>query len=153
MPNIIDPFLIKPVGDHILVETFSGDNTTSSGLEMADTSANTFPVAGNIIASGPESKYKAGSQVMFRRYSLDELKISSGGVEQTIHLLEDSDVLALYGGETPPQRNPYEAIQTKKANQGITTNKNENADEETANGGNAREENDVEEDSPEENAD
>lgn len=141
MDNIIDPTLIKPVGDHILVETFTGDNTTSSGLEMADTTSNTFPVAGNVIASGPQSKYVAGQQVMFRRYSLDELKISSGGVEQVVYLLEDSDVLALYGGDVPTQKNPYKAIQDKKANEGVTSNKIPDANEETADGLNDGKEN------------
>lgn len=135
--DIIDPALIKPVGDHILVAAFSGDTETSSGLVISDTSSNTFPVAGTILASGPQSKYSAGQKVMYRRYSLDELKITSGGVEQTVNLLEDSDILAIYGGETPPEKNPYKAIEDKKAAQGITKtdNTNDHATEETTSSG------------------
>lgn len=119
MSDIIDPTLIKPVGDHILVATFEGDDTTSSGLEISNTAANSFPVSGTVIASGPVSKFSPDQQVMFRRYSLDELKISSGGIEQTIYLLEDSDVLAIYGGENAPPKNPYHSIEQLKENEGI----------------------------------
>jgi co-chaperonin GroES (HSP10) len=128
MDTILDPKLIKPVGKHILVETFEGDNTTDSGLELADTASNSFPVSGTIIASGPQSEYSIGQEVMFRRYSLDELKISSGGKEQTVYLLEDTDILAIYGGEETPPKNPYEQIEKRRD---ITNNKNEDATEET----------------------
>lgn len=131
MADIIDPTLIAPVGTHLLVATFEGASQTDSGLDIDQGSGNTFPVCGTVLAVGPQSQYEKDQQVMFRRYSLDELKISSGGVEQTVYLLEDEDILATYGGDLTPPQNPRSQIQKKKENAGIIPKETDNAIQET----------------------
>lgn len=134
-PTVIDPSLIKPVGDHLLIRTFVANDTTASGLTIVDNNSNSFPVSAEVIAAGPQSKYKVGDKVLYRRYALDELKVSSGGVTQTIAMLEDSDVLATYGDVDVPSRPPYDQIKKLKGEEDITNNEDTHADEETANGG------------------
>lgn len=90
---------IKPTGSKILIEVAEVAKQTSSGLIIADTATNFAPVTGKIINVGELSVYKIGQQVLFRRYSVDELKIVSPTGEQLFYFLEDADVLALVEGE------------------------------------------------------
>lgn len=85
---------IKPTGQRILIEVKEIE-TKVGGLEIADTATNSAPVTGVVIDVGESSVYKKDQKVLFRRYSVDELKIVTALGEQLLYFLEDSDVLAI----------------------------------------------------------
>lgn len=109
--NDIDISTIQPTGVRILLKVKEVETTTSSGLEISDTATNSAPVMGDIISVGPNSVFKKGQTVMFRRYSVDLLKIVGPTGEQEFFFLEDNDVLATIGGEPTEQ---YTQIKLRK---------------------------------------
>ncbi len=86
---------IRPVGPRCLVKVYESASQSASGLFLDNTSnASAAPVMGTVLAAGEESNFKQGDEVLFRRYSVDVLKIITEQGEQTIHLIEDEDILA-----------------------------------------------------------
>lgn len=92
--NNIDINTIIPTGRRILLQVDEVVTETDGGLIIADTATNSAPVMGTIIRVGPESNFKSNDRVMFRRYSIDELKIVGPTGEQLFYFLEDADILA-----------------------------------------------------------
>ena len=84
---------IYPTEDRLLMETYSHAGTTSEGLEQVNENTNTAPVIGKVIRAGEKSKYKEGQGLMWRRYSLDILKIPTSEGDVEYNLLEDSRFL------------------------------------------------------------
>ncbi len=98
MPSVEE---IKPLGDRVLVRPLSKEEKTDSGIIIPDTAKEEKPQEGEIIAVGPgrlnekgervPMQVKVGDQVMFRKYSPDEIKIE----EETYLIVSESDILAV----------------------------------------------------------
>lgn len=106
--------LITPVGDKLLVEVEENATTTDGGMTVVNGAGNTAPVMGTIVKAGEKSKYAPGTVVMFRRYTIDELKITTAAGEQTAYFLEDADILATVGGGDLSAPNKYAQVALKK---------------------------------------
>lgn len=89
---------VNPVGPRIVIRPHESSSVSESGLVMSNSSNTaTGKVLGEIVETSPESKFKdmIGKKVLFRRYSIDELKFITQKGEQTVHLVDDDEVLAL----------------------------------------------------------
>jgi len=91
---------IKPLSDYVVVKAVT-EEVTKSGIVLPDTINKERPEKGEVIAIG-EGKLmengsrapmsvKIGDQVMFKKYSPDEIKIE--GVEYLI--IKESDIIAI----------------------------------------------------------
>lgn len=92
---MIDIKNIQPVGKRVLVKTFDGPQVSKSGLIMPDKELASIPVMAEVIAHGADSQFKTGQTVMFRKYSLDELKFMTAEGEVKLNLLEDEEIVAV----------------------------------------------------------
>lgn len=94
--------MLKPIGDHILVEPQAQETMTKSGIVLPDT-AKEKPQQGKVIAVG-SGKYidgklvsfeamgiKKGDVVMFTKYGPTEIKID----EKEFFILESHDILGV----------------------------------------------------------
>ena len=94
--------MLKPIGDHILVQPISKEEKTKSGLYLPD-SAQEKPQQGKILALG-SGKYfgdtlvtfedmglKVGQTVLFTKYGPTEVKID----EEELYVLETNDILGI----------------------------------------------------------
>ena len=77
------------------MKVFEGAQVSKSGLIMPDKELASLPVMGEVIANGAESTFKKGQTVMFRKYSLDELKFMTAEGEVKLNLLEDEEIVAV----------------------------------------------------------
>jgi len=96
MDNIqVDPTKITPVKNFLFIEVYQPKKETTSGIILPDTSASgsATPTVGKIIKAGSDSKFQPGQIVLFRRYSLDELKYMEDMIEKKVYFLEDSEIL------------------------------------------------------------
>lgn len=87
---------IKPIGDRVLVEQVSEEETTKSGIVLPDTIDKEKKAEGNIIAVGSGDKViklglSVGQRVLFGKYAGEEVK--QGDKEYKI--LNHDDVLAV----------------------------------------------------------
>ena len=88
--------IIKPIGERCLVQPFRGAKETQSGLIMSqDSNISAAPVRGTVIEPGARSQFKKGDEILYRRYSVDELKMVTEVGEVVVYLVEDQDVLAV----------------------------------------------------------
>lgn len=86
---------ITPVGARSLVRPHQAAHQTESGLIMDNTSNTAAaPIRGTIIAVGDTSTFKVGDLIMWRRYSVDDLKFITEKGEEVVSLVSDEDVLA-----------------------------------------------------------
>jgi len=91
---------IKPLSDHIFVETFNEEKTTKSGI-FIPASDEEKPMMGKVVAIGPgkttdEGKLiplnvKVGDKVLFTKYTPNEVKID----EKEYLVIREDDVLAI----------------------------------------------------------
>ena len=89
----------KPLGDRVIVEPQSAEQTTKSGIVLPDT-AQEKPQQGTIISVGPgrvteegktlELTVKEGDVVLYAKYGGTELKIDG----QEFLILSEKDILA-----------------------------------------------------------
>lgn len=86
---------IQPVGARCLIETLKEASQTSSGLLRAEKEFEATPVVGTVFKAGTLSAYKEGDVVMFRRYSLDELKFTDDSAEVVMNLVEDEEITCI----------------------------------------------------------
>jgi len=92
----------KPLGDRVIVEPESAEQTTASGIVLPDT-AQEKPQSGKVVSVGPgktseEGKVipltvKEGDVVIYAKYGGTELKVD--GSEFLI--VRESDILAVKG--------------------------------------------------------
>lgn len=89
---------IFPIGDRYLIEVYKAANESASGLIMENSSnTSAAPVLGTILKSGDRATFSPGQQILFRRYSVDELKFITAEGEQVVVLVEGNDVVAIIG--------------------------------------------------------
>jgi len=92
---------LKPLGDHLIVQTAEVDTTTKSGIVLPETADKERPQQGEVIAVGPgrildngnrlPMAVKVGQKVLFKKYSPDEIKID----DKEYLVLSESDVIAV----------------------------------------------------------
>lgn len=87
---------LKPLGNRIVVEPLTEEETTKSGIILPDTVDKEKKAEGKVLAIGDGAKIqrrglKEGDTVLFGKYAGEEVKF--GEVEYKI--LSDEDVLAV----------------------------------------------------------
>ncbi len=93
---------IKPLHDNVIIKAVSEkEEVTKSGIVIAGTENKDKPGQGTVVAVGlgkvldngtkKEMSVKVGDQVMFRKYSPDEIKIE--GEEYLV--INESDILVI----------------------------------------------------------
>ena len=86
---------IQPVGARCLITIYKDADVTDSGLYKAEKEFEATPVVGTVFKAGTLSFFKEGDIVMFRRYSLDELKFNDDAEEVILNLVEDEEIVAV----------------------------------------------------------
>ena len=87
---------IIPQGANSLIKPYEAATKSAAGLAMENTSNTAAaPVRGTILASGSESKFKAGQEIFYRRYSADKCVILTPEGEKEYVLVDDVDILAI----------------------------------------------------------
>lgn len=92
---------IKPLSDHIFLETVEEEKTTKSGIVIPDTAEKERPMRGKVVAAGPGKRtekgelipmsVKVGDLVLFKKYGPDEIKLD----EKKYLVGDEGDVLAI----------------------------------------------------------
>ena len=92
--------MLKPLGDHIIVQASTAEEVTRGGIVLPDTAKET-PQQAMVIAVGPgklteagkrvEMEIKAGDKVVFSKYGGTEITVDG----QDYLILSERDVLAV----------------------------------------------------------
>ena len=87
---------LKPLGDRLVVEPISEEETTKSGIVLPDTVDKEKKAEGKVLAIGEGEKIqklglKEGDKVLFGKYAGEEVKVE----EKEYKILSDEDVLAV----------------------------------------------------------
>lgn len=92
---------LKPLSNHVIVKAAAQEEITKSGIVLPGSSEKDRPEKGEVIAVGAgkindngqlmSMSVKVGDQVIFKKYSPDEIKID--GEEYLI--LNESDIVAI----------------------------------------------------------
>ncbi len=87
---------LKPLGNRIVVEPLSEEETTKSGIILPDTVDKEKKAEGKVLAIGDGEKItklglKVGDKVIFGKYAGEEVKVD----EVEYKILSDEDVLAV----------------------------------------------------------
>jgi len=87
---------LKPLGNRVVVEPISEEETTKSGIILPDTVDKEKKAEGKIIAIGDGEKMqklglKTGDKVIFGKYAGEEVKVE----KKEYKILSDEDVLAV----------------------------------------------------------
>lgn len=92
---------LKPLHDNVIVKPLNVSDKTKAGIYLPETADKEKPERGEVIAVGPGKlmengqrapiSVKIGNQVMFKKYSPDEIKID--GKEYL--LIGEGDILAV----------------------------------------------------------
>ena len=116
LPDLI-PENIYPVGPRILLEVYKQADKTSGGLEMSEGDGHATPSIGRVVRTGgPGGPYEVGDFLMWRRYGVDSIKVSTAEGDVEFYLLEEQEVIAKINGEvdTPQKRSNYNQIIEKQ---------------------------------------
>ena len=85
---------IKPLDDRVLVQVLEEEETSAGGIIIPDT-AKERPRVGKVLAVGTDEELqelvKEGNQVLFAKYSGDEVKVDG----QEMLIISRGDVLAI----------------------------------------------------------
>ncbi|HEY0963287.1 MAG TPA: co-chaperone GroES [Pseudomonadales bacterium] len=94
------PVSIRPLYDHVVVRRIESSTKSAGGIVIPD-SASEKPNRGEVLAVGPgklldngnlrELSVKPGDQVLFGKYSANELKIDG----EEVLILKESDILGI----------------------------------------------------------
>jgi len=87
---------LKPLGDRVVVEPLSEEETTKSGIILPDTVDKEKKAEGKVVAIGDGEKIKklhlgVGVKVLFGKYAGEDVKVD----EVEYKILTDEDVLAI----------------------------------------------------------
>jgi len=111
---------IFPVGKRLLVETFKQAEESSEGLELGVGDGYATSVLGTVVRAGDGCMFTVGDILMWRRYSVDNLKVYTKDGEKEYSLIEENEVIAQVkagGVDTPKRVGDYKHI-TEKQNAG-----------------------------------
>lgn len=94
--------MLKPLGDRVVIEPISKEETTASGIVLPDT-AKEKPQEGRVVAVGSGRvadngeriplEVKEGDKVIFSKYAGTEVKIDN----KELLVMRESDILAIIG--------------------------------------------------------
>ncbi|MFA6410913.1 MAG: co-chaperone GroES [Candidatus Buchananbacteria bacterium] len=87
---------LKPLGNRIVVQSFTEEETTKSGIILPDTVDKEKKAEGKVLAIGDGEKIiklglKIGDKVIFGKYAGEEVKVE----KEEYKILSDEDVLAV----------------------------------------------------------
>lgn len=92
---------LKPLSNHVIIRAAAKEEMTKSGIVLPGTSDKDRPEKGEVIAVGPGKimdngqlalmNVKVGDQVVFKKYSPDEIKIDG----EEFLILSESDIVAV----------------------------------------------------------
>ncbi|MCF7860008.1 co-chaperone GroES [Patescibacteria group bacterium] len=92
---------LKPLSNHVIVKAAVQEEMTKSGIVLPGTADKERPEKGEIIAVGPgkimdngqlsSMSVKVGDQVVFKKYSPDEIKIEG----EDYLILSEDDIIAV----------------------------------------------------------
>lgn len=87
---------LKPLGNRVVVEPLTEEETTKSGIILPDTVDKEKKAEGKVIAIGDGEKIvklslKEGDKVIFGKYAGEEVKVD----DNEYKILSDEDVLAV----------------------------------------------------------
>lgn len=104
---------IVPIGRRLLVEAYKQAKETDGGLEIVEGDGYATSVFGEVLRAGEECRFKKGDVLMWRRYSLDSLKVYTEEGEKEYFLIEESEVIAMISEIVEP-KDPRKQIKDKK---------------------------------------
>ncbi len=92
---------LKPLSNHVIVKAAVQEEITKSGIFLPSTADKERPEKGEVIAVGPgrildngqlsPMSVAVGNQVIFKKYSPDEIKIDG----EDFLILNESDIVAI----------------------------------------------------------
>jgi len=92
---------IKPLSDHILIESIKPKEKTKTGILLPETVEKERPERGRVIAVGPGKKtssgkiipmsVKVGDEVLFTKYGPTEIKVN----DKEYLIAREEDILAI----------------------------------------------------------
>ncbi len=92
---------LKPLGNHIILKPADKETKTALGIIIPDTVDKERPERGTVIAIGPGKQLengnrqpievKVGDEVVFKKYSGDEVELKGEGGEATKYLVVNAD--------------------------------------------------------------
>jgi len=92
---------IKPLADHILIESIKEEERTKSGILLPETVEKERPEQGKVIAVGPGRKtssgkiipleVRVGQKVLFTKYGPNEIKVD----DKEYLIAKEEDILAI----------------------------------------------------------
>ncbi|MFH2105042.1 MAG: co-chaperone GroES [Parcubacteria group bacterium] len=92
---------LQPLGDNVILQPISEEETTKSGIVLPDTAEKEKPEKAKVIAIGPgktlesgkksEMTVKVGNTVLFKKYGPDEIKID----DEEYLIASMDDILAI----------------------------------------------------------
>ncbi|NQV12952.1 MAG: co-chaperone GroES [Parcubacteria group bacterium] len=92
---------LQPLGDNVILQPISEEETTKSGIVLPDTAEKEKPEKAKVIAIGPgktlesgkksEMTVKEGNTVLFKKYGPDEIKID----DEEYLIASMDDILAI----------------------------------------------------------
>ncbi|MDD3285212.1 MAG: co-chaperone GroES [Patescibacteria group bacterium] len=92
---------LKPLSNHVIVKAAAQEEVTKSGIVLPGTADKERPEKGEVIAVGPGKimdngqlapmGLKVGNQVVFKKYSPDEIKIDG----EDYLILSEDDIVAI----------------------------------------------------------
>lgn len=98
---------LQPLGDNVILQPISEEETTKSGIVLPDTAEKEKPEKAKVIAIGPgktlesgkksEMTVKKGDTVLFKKYGPDEIKIKDE--EYLIASMDDILAVVITKGE------------------------------------------------------
>ena len=99
---------LTPIGFRVLVKVWKKPETTSSGFILPENENQGMPVFSQITVLGKKTlwqhlqmflgfkpRYKVGQHVYFRKYSIDELKVSTPDGDLNLYVLEESEIIGV----------------------------------------------------------
>lgn len=84
-----------PSGNYMLVEPITGEGQTKSGIIINVGSDGAVPTLGRVARHGELSKFHDDDILIFRRYSVDEIKVTDTTGSKKLCFINDEDVIAV----------------------------------------------------------
>ena len=92
---------LKPLGNHLILKPADKETKTASGIIIPDTAEKDRPERGTVIAVGPGKmlengsrqtiEVKVGDEVVFKKYSPDEIELKDANGEVQKYLVVSAD--------------------------------------------------------------
>ena len=97
---------LTPVGFRVLVNSYKKPTATASGLSLPQTENEGISVKAQIVELGKKTvgqklavffglkpRYKVGQWIYYRKYSIDELRMTTPNGDLTLYCLEENEII------------------------------------------------------------